>query len=271
MQIYEIDQTLSYTGESSSTVRELTLPGNIPFQGLMFRFDGIGASATGKLAAGFNNLKIQVSGQSPVTEVINENSLDNLTSIWTGLLVDRSITQNITNYSYADDVDDTNGNWFILPWSHSNKTPIKIIMDLDLSGAVFGATSGVTVKVGLVNAGVPTNMTYVLSREAFTSASDTENVNLPAWGADETVIVVDTANSITRISAPALGVNIDYPGLYGPNWGFTTNSGTDADDGFTKYLLEQNITPRTGADMLNLQKTASGVTGTVYYLKAVYC
>jgi hypothetical protein len=270
MQIYEVDQTLSYTGSGASTVRELTLPGNVSFQGLMFRFDGYATGATGNLEDGFNSLKIQVSGQSPVQEVANITELSDITDVYTGLLVDRSVSQDIANYADAGAVDLTNGNWFILPWSHSNNAPIKIVLDLDLAGAIFGTTSSVTVTIGLINPNTPVSTTFVLTKESMSGSSTTENVNLPAWGADEMVAVMGAANQVTRIAAPALGVSIDHPALYGPNWQFTTHQGADT-DGFTHYLLERALTPTTGSDTLNFTKASADTAGDVYFLKMVPC
>ena len=271
MQIYEVDQTLSYTGSAASTVRELTLPGNVSFQGIMFRFDGYAAGATGNLSDGFNSIKIQVNGQAPVQEVANITSLSDITDVYTGLLVDRSVSQNIANYADAGAIDATNGNWFILPWSHSNTKPIKIILDLNLSGNVFGnASKAVTVTMGLINPNTQVTTTFVLTKEELSGSSVTENVNLPAWGADELVAVMSAGNSVTRIAAPALGVSIDHPALYGPNWQFTTHQGADT-DGFTHYLLERELMPTTGSDTLNFTKTDAAVGGAVYYLKMVPC
>jgi len=271
MQIYEVDQTLSYTGSGASTVRELTLPGNIPFQGLMFRFDGYAAGAAGNLSDGFNSLKIQVNGQAPVQEVANITSLADITDVYTGLLVDRSVSQNIANYSDAGAIDRDNGNWFIMPWSHSNTKPIKLVLDLDLSGDEFGnANSTCTVTIGLINPNTPVNTTFVLTKETMSGSSTTENVNLPAWGADELVAVMGASNQVTRIAAPALGVSIDHPALYGPNWQFTTHQGADS-DGFTHYLLERTLTPSTGSDTLNFTKVSADTAGAVYFLKMVPC
>jgi len=271
MQIYEVDQTLSYTGSGASTVRELTLPGGIPFQGLMFRFDGYASGATGNLSDGFNSLKIQVNGQSPVQEVANITELSDITDVYTGLLVDRSVSQNIANYADAGAIDATNGNWFILPWSHSNKTAIKVILDLDLSGSIFGDTApAVTVTLGLINPNSPVTTSFVLTKESMSGSSITENVNLPAWGADELVAVMGAANQVTRIAAPALGVSIDHPALYGPNWQFTTHQGADG-DGFTHYLLERALRPTTGSDTLNFTKASADTAGAVYFLKMVMC
>jgi hypothetical protein len=236
----------------------------------MFRIDGYGAAAAGNLSDGFNSLKIQVNNQSPVQEVANITSLSDITDVYTGLLVDRTVSQSLANYSDAGAVDATNGNWFILPWSHSNKNPIRIVLDLDLSGAVFGAPASVTVTIGLINPFTEVNTTFVLTKENMSAASTTENVNIPAWGCDEMVAVVGTANEVTRIAAPALGVSIDHPSLYGPNWQFTTHQGADT-DGFTHYLFETALRPSTGADTLNFTKLNSATTGAVYFLRMVNC
>ena len=273
MIIQEIDQTLSFSGGASSVTRELILPSGISFAGLMVRFEGYGAGSTGALANGVNSMKIQINGQSPVQEAVNIDLKDYPTYL--GMLLDDTQKQNIAAYADIAAVDTTNGNWFMLPWSHSNKTQIRVTMDLDMSVAtgVFGndaSTNAVTVRFAYLQPGSSVANCFVLSKENFTGSTSIESVALPAWGTDETVVTSDTANAVTQIQNTALGLQIDAPQMLGPAWDFVTQQGADT-DGFTNYYIRRMITPRAGAENLNISKSDASVTGTVYYMKAAKC
>lgn len=269
MFVNTIDETLAFSGTSTSEVRTITLPTGESFQGLEVRFSDYAAGADGDLFSSINSIRVEVDGQKPQSQAWELKSSDDVLH-YSGLLLMRSEPHAVTDFGDYGAVNAAGSNYFMLPWAHSGNTRIRIIVDLNMNGGAFGTagtSANVTVSFGLVNPGARVQSTAILSQEAFLADTTNENITIPSWGTDEFVIRAGTAGDVTLIQQTALNIQYLRPNDIGMLWNLVTNQPPVAGGVFDRFYIDMpGLKPKAGADTINVQKTTAGTTGTVYFL-----